>query len=182
MNIYLIGYRAVGKSAVGRLLAPMLGRTYIDTDTELVEQAGMSIAQFVDTSGWGAFRKMERSVLQQICQRDMQVVATGGGVILDPLNTDAMRSTGTLVWLKASLETIRKRILSDRKSDQTRPALSAKGMINEIEEILAERNPYYEQAMDLRIDTDTLTVDQICTALVSRLSIIENLSSDSSTK
>jgi shikimate kinase len=170
MNIYLIGYRAVGKSAVGSLLAPMLERTFIDTDTNLVEQAGMSIVQFVDTSGWGAFRKMERSVLQQICQRDMQVVATGGGVILDHRNTDAMRSTGTLVWLKASLETIRKRILSDPKSDQTRPALSAKGMIKEIEEILTQRTPYYRQAMDLTVETDNLSVEQVCRHLVKQLS------------
>ena len=179
MNIYLIGYRAVGKSAVGALLAPMLGRRFIDTDAAIVEKSGMTIERMVNTKGWDAFRKIERSMLQRVCQRDGLVVATGGGVILDPQNTSSMRNTGTLVWLKASVETIRKRILSDRKSDQTRPALSAKGMINEIEEILAERNPYYEQAMDLKIDTDTLTVDQICTALVSKLSTNENFSSDS---
>jgi shikimate kinase len=170
MNIYLIGYRAVGKSAVGRLLAPMLGRTYIDTDAAIVEKSGMAIEHIVNTNGWDAFRKLERSILQQACQQHMLVVATGGGAILDPQNTSAMRSTGTVVWLKASLQTIKKRLLDDPGSIQARPALSARGTIDEIEEILTQRIPYYEQAMDLTIETDSLSVEQVCSHLVRQLS------------
>ena len=130
MNIYLIGYRGVGKSSVGRSLAPVLGRTFIDTDTELAAQAGMTISQYVRNMGWDAFRKMERSIVQQVCKQNMQVVATGGGVVLDPRNTQLMRNTGLLVWLRALPETIRKRLLNDRQSEQTRPALSSKGSLN----------------------------------------------------
>jgi len=172
MNIYLIGYRGVGKSSVGRSLAPGLGRHFIDTDTELAAQAGMTISEYVEHMGWAAFRKMERSVVQQVCKQDMQVVATGGGIVLDPQNTQSMRNTGLVVWLKASPATIRERLLSDRQSEQTRPALSAKGSMNEIEEILNQRTPYYEQAMDLSIETDGLSVEQICNHLVSRLSAV----------
>jgi shikimate kinase len=181
MNIYLIGYRGVGKSSVGRSLASILGRTFIDTDSELVAQAGMTISQYVRNMGWDAFRKMERSIVQQVCRHDMQVVATGGGVVLDTQNTQAMRNTGSLVWLKASPETIRKRLLNDQRSEETRPALSSKGSFNEIEEMLTQRNPYYAQAMDSSIETDALTIEQICTALVSQLSGSESLLSGDST-
>ena len=181
MNIYLIGYRGVGKSSVGRSLALGLGRNFIDTDTELAAQAGMTISEYVTHMGWAAFREMERSIVQQVCKHDMQVVATGGGVVLDPHNTQSMRNTGLVVWLKASPESIQERLDSDRQSKHTRPALSAQGTMSEIEEILNQRTPFYKQAMDLDIVTDGLTVDQICTALVSQLSSKENSSSDSST-
>lgn len=173
MNIYLIGYRAVGKSAVGRMLAAVLTRTFIDTDCEISEKAGMTISQYVRKMGWTAFRELERSILQSICKQDTQVVATGGGVVLDPQNIESMRATGTLVWLKASPQTIGERLLKDQRSEQTRPALSSKGSILEIEEILTQRLPYYEQAMDLSIETDAMTITQICTDLVSQLSAIE---------
>jgi shikimate kinase len=169
MNIYLIGYRGVGKSSVGRLLALGLSRHFIDTDTELAAQVGMTISEYVAHMGWAAFREIERSIVQQVCKHDMQVVATGGGVVLDPQNTQSMRNTGLVVWLKASPESIRERLYSDRQSEQTRPALSAQGSMNEIEEILNQRTPYYEQAMDLNIETDGLSVEQICNHIVSQL-------------
>ncbi len=171
MNIYLIGYRAVGKSAVGRLLASTLNRTFVDTDCELSEQAGMTISEYVRNAGWAVFRELERSILQQISKRDMQVVATGGGAVLDSRNVDSMRNSGTLIWLKASPQIIRERLLKDQSTAQTRPALSSKGSIEEIEDILTERMPYYEQAMDLSIETDELSIKQICGHIVSQLQL-----------
>jgi shikimate kinase len=169
MNIYLIGYRAVGKSSVGRSLASTLNRPFIDTDSELSEQAGMTISEYVHKMGWSAFRDLERTILQQISNRDSQVVATGGGVVLEPQNVRSMRETGTLVWLKASPQTIKERLLNDQQSEQNRPALSSKGTVNEIEEILTQRTPYYEQAMNFSIVTDGLSIAEICADLVSQL-------------
>lgn len=169
MNIYLIGYRAVGKSSVGRSLASTLNRPFIDTDSELSEQAGMTISEYVHKMGWSAFRDLERAILQQISNRDSQVVATGGGVVLEPQNVRSMRETGTLVWLKASPQTIKERLLNDQQSEQNRPALSSKGRVNEIEEILTQRTPYYEQAMNFSIVTDGLSIAEICADLVSQL-------------
>ena len=159
----------MGKSSVGRSLASTLNRPFIDTDNEFSKQAGMTISEYVHKMGWVAFRDWERSILQQICNRDMQIVATGGGVVLDPQNIRSMRETGTLVWLKASPQTIKERISNDPRSEQTRPALSSKGMINEIEAILSQRTPYYEQAMDFSIQTEGLSIAEICAKLVSQL-------------
>jgi shikimate kinase len=173
MNIYLIGYRAVGKSSVGRSLASTLDRVFTDTDCELSRHTGMTISQFVHERGWAAFRELERFILQQICKQDRQVVATGGGVVLDLQNTESMRSTGTLIWLKASPQTIRNRLMNDRRSGQTRPPLTPQGSIIEIEEILNQRTPYYERAMDLSIETDGMSIAQICDEIVSQLSEAE---------
>ena len=133
----------------------------------------MTISEYVRKMGWAAFRELERSTLQQISKQDMQVVATGGGVVMDSRNIDSMRNSGILVWLKASPQTIRARLLKDQCTPQTRPALSSKGSIEEIDDVLAERMPYYEQAMDLSIETDGLSIEQICSHLVSQLSIVK---------
>ncbi|MBW2409374.1 MAG: shikimate kinase [Deltaproteobacteria bacterium] len=155
---------------MGRSLASTLRRTFVDTDCELSEQVGMTISEYVRKMGWAAFRELERSILQQISKQDMQVVATGGGVVMDSRNADSMRNSGTLVWLKASPQTIRARLSKDQSTAQTRPALSSKGAIEEIEDILSERMPYYEQATDLSIDTDGLSIEQICSQLLTYLS------------
>lgn len=170
MNIYLIGYRATGKSSVGKLLASILERPFVDTDLELVGRAGMTISEFVRKSGWESFREMERRIVKQVCEEDGQVVATGGGVVLDTQNVRLMQSGGALIWLKASPETIRTRLLHDHLSEQTRPALTSKGLIDEIETMLEVRNPYYHRAQDLCIETDRTSITEICTQIVAQMS------------
>ena len=78
-NLFLIGYRCTGKSSVGQALATKLGWPFIDTDSLLVSESGLSIKEVVDTCGWQAFRRLEHTALQQVCAMDRQVVATGGG-------------------------------------------------------------------------------------------------------
>ena len=169
MNIYLIGYRGTGKTSVGKSLASILQWPFIDTDSELADRVGMSIAEFVRKNGWNAFRKTERSIIKEICSRSRHVVATGGGVVLEPQNVICMQSSGCLIWLKASPETIRKRISSDRQSGHSRPALTSEGLIDEIEAVLKKRNSQYHEAMDLYIETDQLSIDDICNTVVTQL-------------
>jgi len=169
MNIYLIGYRGTGKTSVGKLLAAILKRPFIDTDDELTSRVGMSIAEFVHQNGWGDFRKTEQSVIQKVCALDKHVVATGGGVVLEPQNVSRMQSSGSLIWLKALPETIRTRLVNDRQSEHFRPALTSEGLIDEIEVMLKKRNRHYHEAMDLYVETDQLSIDEICNAIVAKL-------------
>lgn len=170
MNIYLIGYRATGKTSVAKLLASILKRPFVDTDFELATRAGMTISDFVRKNGWESFRDMERSIVKQVSMTDGQVVATGGGVVLDPRNVSMMQSGGPLIWLKASAETIRTRLLHDHQSEQTRPALTPKGLIDEIETMLESRNPCYHRVKDFCIETDRLSITEICNQIVATLS------------
>ena len=169
MNIYLIGYRGTGKTSVGKSLASILNWPFIDADLELVARVGMAIDEFVRKKGWKTFRNKERTVMQQICKYDMRVVATGGGVVLDSQNIKSMQNSGTLVWLKALPETIRARLLCDQRSGQSRPALTSKGLTDEIEEMLIQRDPYYKTAMDFCIETDLFNIDEICNVIVAQL-------------
>ena len=120
MNIVLIGYRGTGKSTVGKVVATRLGRTVVSTDAEVVKRAGQPISQIVAQHGWDHFRDIESEVCRDLSARDGLVIDTGGGIILRSQNVDALKKTGTLFWLNASVETITKRIGRDTQ----RPSLT----------------------------------------------------------
>ena len=114
-NIVLIGYRAVGKTTVGTLLAQRLGRPLIDLDAILEQEAGETIPDLVRREGWPEFRRREKAIVKRYAARSGQVLATGGGVVLDPENIAQLQATGKLVWLKASSATIKDRLSQDRQ-------------------------------------------------------------------
>jgi shikimate kinase len=168
-NLFLIGYRCTGKSSVGRLLAARLGRSFIDTDSLVVAENGMSIREIVDSRGWEAFRHLEHMVLQQVCTLEGRVVATGGGIVVDGDNVNLMKGNGRLIWLRASPETIKARMVQDRDSEAFRPALTSTDSITEIVETLAKRAPLYKRAMDLLVDTDNVRLDAIADFIIENL-------------
>jgi len=169
MNIFLIGYRCTGKTSVGRSLAKSLGRPFLDADSELVKEQDMNISEIVRKHGWDAFREIESDVIKRVCNLDDHVVATGGGAVLNDKNVKHMKRSGKLVWLKAMPETIKKRILKDKNTKDCRPALTLKGSVEEIQETLLIRNPYYEKAMDFDVDTDDIGIDEVCHAIIKKL-------------
>lgn len=169
MNLFLIGYRCSGKTTVGKSVAEALDWAFIDVDAALVGASGKSIKDLIDTEGWYSFRRMERSTLKQICANDRQVVATGGGVVLDAANVEAMKTSGRVVWLVATAATIRKRMRSDKNTEAFRPALTQKGTLAEIEDLLAERSPHYGSASDFSVQTDEVPVDDIVNRILDHL-------------
>jgi shikimate kinase len=172
-NVFLIGYRCTGKSSVGRPLAATLGREFVDTDSLVVSENGMSIKEIVDTYGWETFRRMEHAVVKEVCFLDRRVVATGGGIVLDTDNVKLMKTSGRVIWLRASSETIKARMLQDQASEALRPALTSTDSILEIEETLAQRAPLYQQAMDFAVDTDHRGVDEICDVIIGNLKAMD---------
>ena len=173
MNIFLIGYRCTGKTTVGMALADRLGRPFVDTDQMVVEMSGTSIARMVAERGWPYFREREYEALAAVCARDNQVVATGGGVVLDARNRAAMGNSGKVVWLKASETIIQMRLLADAATAGNRPSLTDQGLLAEIETVLGERKPLYATCADLVIDTDRETIAGICERISNQLKIEE---------
>jgi len=169
MNIFLIGYRCTGKTTVGRSLAKRLERLFFDTDLELVKEQGVNISDIVSNRGWAAFREIEKRLIQCTCEGDNQVVATGGGAVLDEENVKRMKESGVLVWLRADIKTIEKRIIEDNTTQDFRPALTSKGSVEEIRETLLARNPFYERAMDFFVDTDFMDIDAVCDTIMQKL-------------
>lgn len=158
MNIVLIGYRGTGKSVVGDLLALRLGMTYIAMDAAIVNRAGSSIPEIVETYGWPHFRDLESAEARELAGLDNIIIDTGGGVIERPENIEALQKNACIFWLKARVSTIVARI----QDGTERPALtSGKTFTEEVAEVLARRTPKYASAAHYAIDTDDLTPDQI---------------------
>lgn len=164
-TIVLIGFMGVGKSSVGAQLAQHLGREFLDLDQMLEGRLGMPIAEFFTRHGEVAFRQEESLLLAELTPLRGVVIATGGGAVLDPQNVAALRQQGPLVLLTAEPQTISTRLAGDR----TRPVLAERATVEGIAELLAERQPVYEQVAQVTIRTDQLRVQEVVTAVLRSL-------------
>jgi shikimate kinase len=142
--IFLIGARACGKSTLGRLLAKKLQLAFVDTDQHIRATAGMDVDEIVARSGWPAFRAQESAALRE-CAQPRTIVATGGGMVLDPRNCEFMRATGTVFFLDVPAHILADRLTQNPCSTQ-RPSLTGLPPAEEIAQILAERDPLYRAA------------------------------------
>ena len=161
MNIILMGYRCTGKTATGRALARWLGRPLVDTDALIEERQGRPIPEIVIEKGWSGFRAAETEVVVQLADADGQVIALGGGAVLELANVIALKKNSFFVWLTADKETICARMEKDEKSGAARPSLTGKTSFAEIEAVLTERTPIYRRLADLAIDTATIGTDAV---------------------
>ncbi len=162
MNIVLVGYRGTGKTAVAELLAADLGLQVVHLDAEIERKAGKPIPRIVDEIGWSGFRDLEQEIVRAFAAMDGLIIDCGGGVVEREVNFDVLRSAGTVIWLKASTDTIVRRIAGD---DQ-RPSLTGtKSFTEEVDEVLARRTPLYQRLAHFQIDTDERTIAEAATAI-----------------
>ena len=139
--IFLIGARASGKSTLGSLLAEALQLAFADTDRHIRAASGLEVDALVARSGWPAFRVRESAALRE-CARPHTVVATGGGMVLDPGNREFMRTTGTVLFLDVPAQLLASRLAGDPRTVQ-RPSLTGLPPAEEIARVLAERISLY---------------------------------------
>ena len=165
-NVALIGFMGAGKSSVGRVLAKKLGKNFVDVDKLIEKKAGKSIARIFAEDGEPAFRELERDVTVEVARQAGQVIACGGGVVLNKSNTDALKNTAVVVYLKASEGVIRKRVSSGRNK---RPLLANRACADSIEIMMAKRRPLYEQAADITLDTSRLGIEAAAIKIIERL-------------
>ncbi|MFZ5447653.1 MAG: shikimate kinase [Thermodesulfobacteriota bacterium] len=168
-NLVLIGYRATGKTAVGARLAEILSRPFVDLDQVLVQEAGRPIADIVAQGGWTEFRRREKALVARFCQTRGQVLATGGGVVLDPDNVAALRENGIIIWLTADPDTIQARLAEDLPRDANRPSLTGGDTIQEVAQVLKDRYPLYQTAAQVTIDTTNRDVAQVVHLVLAAL-------------
>ncbi|MEX1095209.1 MAG: shikimate kinase [Planctomycetales bacterium] len=161
MLITLIGYRGSGKSSVAAPLAARLGWEWIDADAEIEARAGMSIRDIFAAEGEAGFRRRERDTMHDLLGRDDLVIAAGGGAVLDQATRFEMQAAGPVIWLRAPVEMLEQRIAADATTAARRPDLTAGGGREEIERLLAEREPLYRAVATGTVDTEGLTVEEI---------------------
>lgn len=164
-NIVLIGFMGTGKSTVGVKLAEKLKMKFVDMDREVEKVCGMTIAQLFKKYGEIRFRSEEHLIAQKLSRKKNLVIATGGGVVLNQENINALKSNGILVCLDAEPEVIWSRV--SRKKG-TRPLLRRDFQVEDIEKMLNERKDYYALA-NYRVDTSGKEASQIAQEIIGLL-------------
>lgn len=153
-NLVLCGFMASGKSTVGRVISGESGMPLVDTDVLVEREAGMPVKDIFDSRGEPAFREMERKVIARESGRGGAVLAVGGGAVLDPRNTSALRSTGVIYHLDVSPEEVDR-----RATDGERPLLPPG--IEGIRSLMETRRRAYLEAADVTVRTDARAPEDI---------------------
>ncbi len=156
-NIFLIGPMGSGKSAVGRALARLCKRKFVDSDIEIERRTGVDIPFIFEKEGEAGFRIREREALEELTQRSGIVLATGGGAILLPENQQALRSRGVVVYLKASID----QQVARTRHGRHRPLLLDIDPRVRLTELMSVREPTYLTLAHLAVSTDRRKVQSV---------------------
>jgi len=168
-NIFLIGPMGVGKSTIGRKLASLLRMEFEDTDHEIQRRTGVDIPTIFDFEGEEGFRNRERAVVEELTQNIGLVLATGGGVVLDPENRRCLSARGVVVYLSCSTEQQYDRTRQDRN----RPLLQTDDPKGKLQDIMDERDPIYREMADLVISTEKRNAAVVAREIEQRLSELD---------
>jgi shikimate kinase len=163
-SIVLVGMMGAGKSSIGRRLAARLGIPFIDADAEIESAAGMTIREIFDKHGEPYFRSGEARVIARLLDNGPQVLATGGGSLMDAQTRALIGEKGVSIWLKADIDVLLKR--TKRRND--RP------LAEKIKDLLPIREPLYAQAdivVQSRDEPHDTIVDEIMMQLPRRLGV-----------
>ncbi|MBU0970387.1 MAG: shikimate kinase [Proteobacteria bacterium] len=168
--IYLIGYRCTGKSTTGKLLADLLDCPFFDTDRLIEEKYMTTLEEMVKEKGWDYFRSKERKILSATGHLSRCVIATGGGIVLDPENRTFIRTRGICAWLYAETAILVDRILADVQNLQSRPRFSNGSLFLETQKMLDLRTPLYRELGQININTGCHSPRQAASIIKRRLS------------
>ncbi|AGA69881.1 shikimate kinase [Desulfitobacterium dichloroeliminans LMG P-21439] len=160
-NVILVGFMGTGKSTVGRRLAKLLGRDFIDTDVEIERLTEMTVSEIFRRHGETRFRSEERLLVKRLADQKGYVIATGGGTVLNPDNWQDLAQSGVIIGLYAPLDEIYKRI--GYRND--RPLLRGDRQV--VEELWAKRQPIYNQA-NWTVDTTDKGIDEVVQEIFDR--------------
>ena len=163
--VILVGMMGAGKTTIGRGLAKVTGRDFIDLDHAIEARCGVSIPHIFEVEGEEGFRKRETQLLDEYSQQPGIVLATGGGAVLAPENRHMLCERGVVIYLRANADELYRRVAKDRN----RPLLHTPNPRERVAQLLALRAPLYEEVADITFDTGTLPVNQAAHALVQLL-------------
>jgi len=166
-NIFLVGLMGAGKTTVGRALAKKLNRRFVDSDHEIEARTGASIPWIFEIEGEESFRQRESEVIRDLSAEDGIVLATGGGAVLRAENRALLKQRGTVIYLRASVNSILQRTSRDRN----RPLLQTADPRARIEELAREREPYYQEVADLVIETGRPNLQFLVQTILSQLNL-----------
>jgi shikimate kinase len=168
-NLFLIGPMGAGKSTIGRCLAELLHREFLDADHEIEARTGAAIPLIFEIEGEPGFRRREAAMIDELTRRDNIVLATGGGAVLLEQNRRILKERGRTVYLHAPLDTLVERTARDRH----RPLLQQGDRRQTLEELMKVREPLYREVADLVIETSQRPPQNVAREIVKKLSGLE---------
>lgn len=162
-HIILIGFMGAGKTTVGSKLADKLSYPFFDTDKLIVDAEGISVDRLFAEKGEEFFRLAETGALKKVINNPPSIIATGGGIVLSPINRDIINSQHVVLLDATSTEIIR------RIGDSTERPLIKGDAWDKINTLLRERNEIYKDLADIIISTDNKSIDQITDEIIASL-------------
>lgn len=167
MNIILTGYRATGKTTIGKALAKQLKKKFIDTDDVIERQEKRKIKDIFATKGWQYFRQIEKKVVRNLAKLDKHIIAVGGGTFMYKENL-RLRENAKVVLLIAPIEVLSARI----KNDPNRPPLTkSQSSAEEIREVWNRRKERYYEVADVVVDTADANVERVVSEIIAKLGL-----------
>ncbi|MCA1778041.1 MAG: shikimate kinase, partial [Xanthomonadaceae bacterium] len=160
-NIFLIGPMGSGKTSLGRRIASRLGLDFIDVDEQIERRCGVEVRLIFEIEGEAGFRERESTMLAEIARRDGQLIATGGGSVLDARNREVIGASGLVVWLRTSVD----QQLSRLSRDKRRPLLLAPNRLELLTDMAAVRDPIYAALADIVFESRNRPLAQMARAL-----------------
>lgn len=170
-SIALIGFMGSGKTVVGKALAERLGKEFIELDALIERKAGKTITEIFQQDGEIAFRELEIEATKEVAGKKNAVITCGGGLVLNKINIDRLKQECLIVYLTVSPGAILKRTGADEK----RPLLMTTDRASRVKEMLKFRQPFYERAADITIDTSKMTVDSVVEQIIKEVKSGESL-------
>jgi shikimate kinase len=170
-SIALIGFMGTGKTAVGKLLAPKLGKQFVELDALIEKNAGRSIPEIFRRDGEVRFRELEIDAVREISTQKNVVIACGGGVVLNTINIERLRKESVIICLTASPSAILRRTAPDKGG---RPLLNVADRAQEVRKLLELRRPFYARAADITVNTSRLTIDGVVAKVLEALKDYES--------
>lgn len=162
-NIALIGFMGTGKSTLGKRLAEILKRAFIDMDNVIEKRTGKPIGRIFAEEGEAHFRHLERELIKELAQQRDLVIACGGGIVLNHQNVIDLSSSGLIVCISATPQEILRRVTGF----DHRPLLESGDKAGKILELLKARQPLYD-AIPYKIDTTGLSVEAIVNQILEK--------------
>lgn len=172
-SIALIGFMGTGKTVVGKAVAEKLGKDFVELDVLIEQKAGKPIPEIFQQEGEVAFRELEIEVIKRVAENKKQVIACGGGIVLNKINIDRLKKDSVIVYLTASPKVILKRVSDDREE---RPLLQVTNPALTIQELLRFRKPFYERAADIKINTSRLDIGAVAEQIINKVKQVEDFS------
>jgi shikimate kinase len=164
-SIFLVGMMGAGKTSVGKLLARDLGKTFHDSDLVIETRTGVKIPLIFELEGESGFRAREAAVIEELTALKDNVLATGGGAVLNVRNRELLKTRGTVVYLRASVN----ELWSRTRHDRNRPLLQTADPYARLCELHAERDPLYREVADITVETGAQSVKSLVAKLEQRL-------------